>query len=199
MSTTQVFVELLITGFGGLIWIILFVCELCGFNISAVLFGDYPTILIFPISGIAYIIGILVDRIGYQIFIKHEKKHIPGVFQQDNEKVGYPMTEGEIYVELMIAYIMQNSEQLKAQIDYNRTRLRLCRSWILNFGLIFLSLVLPAVASGGVDQRLFVVFSILSLLLGVASFTIWKKLAKDYYVNIKTSYDVLKNQLLENK
>lgn len=199
MSTTQVFVELLIDGFGVLIWLTILICSACGISTEELMGYDYPAILIIPLSGIAYVLGILIDRVGYQIFDRYEKKNIPVVFTE-NEKYNenYPRNEkGEIHIKSIISYIEENSKNLRSQINYNRTRLRLCRSWILNFFCISASLTLAFVNGNPGKTYPTILFMALSAILCVLSFIVWKTLAKDYYKNIRSGYGVLTGKKLK--
>ncbi len=92
MTTTQLFVELLITGFGALVWIIIFICSICGINLEQILNYNYSTFFIVPATGFAYVLGILIDRLGYQLFIKYEKRNIPIVFKNSAD---YPKDKKE--------------------------------------------------------------------------------------------------------
>lgn len=194
MSTTQVFVELLITGFGGLIWMAMLVGVLCGLSPEDLLTRDYPAFLLFPVSGIAYIIGILIDRISYQAFIGLENRIGYRTFASHGKDGDKPGKNAEADVGPVIRLVMHHSGQLKDKIHYTRTRLRLCRSWIVNFSLICLSLALALFSGLDEHQNLLLALLFLSLLLSVACYFVWKRLAIDYYIDIKSSYDLLKGK-----
>ncbi|WP_158858296.1 hypothetical protein [Lunatibacter salilacus] len=190
MRTTQLFVEILITGFGGIAWILIFICSICGINLDHILNYNYSTFYIIPVTGFAYVLGILIDRLGYQLFVKYEKKNIPIVFKNCAD---YPKDKkGITYAKPIITYIMHKSKHLNDQMIYNRTRLRLTRSWTLNFFFIALSLLTYYLTQDNRNSEIFMVLSILTIVLCIYSFFIWKILAKDYYKNIKSSYDLLK-------
>ncbi|TYA97872.1 hypothetical protein [Seonamhaeicola marinus] len=184
MTTTQVFIELLITGFGTLAWIILIILGINGFDFSFLLQEEMPSILLLPITGLAYILGIIVDRIGFQIFKKKERKNIKKIFSEEDNNDS---------IKLKVVYIIQKSDHLKSAIDYNRSRLRLARSWIINFLMITVSLLLYCLVN--LDKRpiVFLSLSIFSLIFCFLSFYTWSKLSSDYYKNIKSSYESLKS------
>ncbi|TMU57632.1 hypothetical protein FGG15_08810 [Flagellimonas algicola] len=183
MSTTQIFIELLITGFGGLIWIVLIVLAAGGLEIDLILAGEHSSIILFPLAGIAYILGILIDRIGYQLFNKPEKKQMQKVFKNE-EKLGK--------VKHMAKFIMLKSERLSGEIDYNRSRLRLCRSWVINFFCISVALLLYIFLNSVTNSKFFIILSISCLILSIISAIVWRKLTRDYYINIASSYNHLK-------
>lgn len=192
MSTTQVFVELLITGFGGLIWMTIMVGVLCGLSLETIFTRTYPAFFILPISGIAYIVGILIDRIGYQVFMRLENRIGYRTFNAPENNEDKPKKEAEAYLRPAITLVMHHSGQLKEKINYTRTRLRLCRSWIVNFSCIGLALALALLAGRDEKQNIILALLFLSLFLSLASYFVWKRLALDYYIDIKTSYQMLK-------
>lgn len=180
MATTQLFAELLIIGIGVAIWL--------AFLVSAVLrvqwIGAVPEISVSHLSallGVAYVLGILVDRAAYSIFRNMERKHRESVFADcptpsvdDKER-----------------YILVNSSSLREQILYNRSRLRISRSWILNFALIGIfsgiwmvqqrAWVLAPIAAGAI---------VLSFLTAFTALT----LSRDHCNNIRYSYEFLVNE-----
>jgi hypothetical protein len=85
-------------------------------------------------------------------------------------------------------FILTNSEELNFQIKYNRSRLRICRSWVINF---FLIAVASAVWAYTWKPSALVLLPLLSLFLASISFLAWFKLSKDYYTNIQASYTYL--------
>ena len=73
MKTTHIFVELLITGFGVVIWLVMAIAALLGLNLNDIL-SKVDIVTFAPIAGLAYVFGIIVDRIGYELFsIKSDK------------------------------------------------------------------------------------------------------------------------------
>lgn len=62
MNITAIFVELLIIGFGVLCWLALFIAFILGIPISSSLASMNP-IFIAPLTAVAYILGIVSDRI----------------------------------------------------------------------------------------------------------------------------------------
>lgn len=136
---------------------------------------------------VAYVVGIVVDRLTWTAFRFVEDYHRNQVFGDDQEPS----------VEEREAYILVTSQPLHEQIVYNRSRLRICRSWVLNFALI-------AVFSGiwAIQQTAWSIAAIafsgltLSCLAAYVAYT----LARDYYTNIRQSYDFLmKHKNLESK
>lgn len=183
MTTTQVFIELLITGFGSLVWIILFFLGINGLEFEMFLEKEISNVFLLPITGFAYIIGIIIDRIGFQIFKNKERKNINKVFSENEDRSS---------IQLKVVFIIQKSDHLKSAIDYNRSRLRLSRSWIINFLMISISLILYLILNS--DENTSIIFSLLgiNIVFCILSFYTWSKLSKDYYKNIKSSFESLK-------
>src|SRR6185436_18338089 len=84
---------------------------------------DLTVTQMMALLGIAYVLGILVDRAAFALFHPLERRHRERVFGKD---VTPSVSERE-------KYVLVTSLPLREQILYNRSRLRICRSWILNF------------------------------------------------------------------
>ena len=172
---------------------ILIVFGIGGVELESVLEKEYSNLFLFPISGIAYIFGILIDRTGYQLLRKREGKNMAMVFENQNDK------HEQVTIQQMIIFIAHSSERLSSKIDYNRSRLRLCRSWILNFLLITISIIVYLICIKTKHSGTLVVVSVVSLILCISSYAIWSILSKDYYINIISSYNNLKAMEANNK
>jgi hypothetical protein len=198
LITTKVFVELLITGLGGLIWIGLLVFCFLDINISLeIIKNQNLSYLLLPTIGIAYIIGILIDRYSYRIFSKCERKQIKSVFYEKNIK--YPRDiNGELFLKPIISYINESSEDFKYQITFNKTRQNLCANWIINFLFISISLAINLITNG-VKFNYSILAALPFLILSLLSLIMWKKLTIDYLKNIKTSYIITLQNKWNNK
>ena len=185
MSTTQLFAELLVIGIGALIWIAILIA-----GVSQLSFQNISTnaniFTLAPIVGVAYVLGIIVDRISYGLFRKLEER--------TRNKIIEPNTSPS--ADDRERYILTNSEELSIQITYNRSRLRVCRSWIINFSLIAAASAIWGDAS---KLKTPILLPILSLSLAVITFLVWLKLSKDYYINIQASYEFLAESILGNE
>lgn len=179
MNTTALFVELLVIGLGVTIWLVLLIAAVFGYTFSN-LASNVSIFALAPIFGIAYLLGIVVDRIAYELFRGLEKRIrnriIPG-------SGASPTSDRE-------RFVLTNSEVLRDQIIYNRSRLRLCRSWIINFILIALS---SAIWGYAVEQYNSFVLTLLGVTFALLTFWTWRKLSEDYYTNVKESYEYLIN------
>ena len=92
-----------------------------------------------------------------------------------------------------VKYIVVNSEPLRSRLEYNRSRLRICRSWIINFSFIFIvSFVWMSVKLINlVIHKELIAITTISFLFGIATYFIWKGLVNDYWGEVRDSYDFL--------
>jgi hypothetical protein len=67
MTTTQIFAELLIIGIGVAIWLTFLVASIFKYHFDCSLLDMNATFLT-AIAGVAYVLGIIVDRISYGLF-----------------------------------------------------------------------------------------------------------------------------------
>ncbi|NOR05787.1 MAG: hypothetical protein GQ575_05725 [Deltaproteobacteria bacterium] len=141
MNITAIFVELLIIGLGVLCWLVLFVAYILGLNLDSSFFQINP-ILIAPLTAVTYILGIVADRLIRDPFVylveKPAQKKVHKEYAEKIDKIkklstaiNKPLAAMELE-----KYVRANSQDLGQKIDYNRNRLRICRSWILHFLLI---------------------------------------------------------------
>jgi len=126
MSTTSIFVEILIVGIEALIWIGLLLCtkwNLCrGLEILTE-YKEYSALITTFLLALAYVIGIFIDRVAdsfYRIFRYSYDKPLP-------ETVGK-----------MRLRIMHDSEGMAKFLDYQRSRLRIARATVFNLFLTIL-------------------------------------------------------------
>lgn len=180
MATTQLFVELLIIGFGGIIWLSLLIVGVFKGTINDFSFLSSP-IYVFPIGGFAYVLGIVTDRIAYGIFRPLEKRNEKGIFKNNNGLTA------EEHVYQLNTY----SEELKSKISYNRSRLRVVRSWTLNFVLIALALVFLRFRLPKFPFEIFYYLLTLLVILILVTYIVWNELSKDYFNCLKSSFKFL--------
>jgi hypothetical protein len=123
MQTTELFVELVVIGYGMIIWIFLLIMTLFGFS-----WIDFNKIIstqtILPSLVMAYVFGIITDRFADWIFRSWDRSIRN---KQFNKKLDYQRTR---------TIVFDRSESLKAWFYYGRSRLRICRGWAIN--LLFL-------------------------------------------------------------
>lgn len=179
MKTTHVFVELLITGFGVVIWLVMAIAGLLGLNLNDIL-SKVDIVTLAPIAGLAYVFGIIVDRIGYKLFSSKRDKIM-------KEYIGFT-TPYQI-----IKYIADRSEPLRSRLEYNRSRIRVCRSWIINFS--FISVVSFLWMSHSLFSSLMcwelLLIAIMSFLFAVLAYFTLMILLRDYYGEVRDAFEYL--------
>ena len=188
MNTTNIFVELVVIGFHTLIWIGVIVLSLIGYrNIDV---EKLLTInLALPILAMAYILGILVDRVSDFIFLSQDHKMRPADKQADSPSF---LT--------MRFYTLHKSSEIYAQLEYIRSRLRIARASVFNFALTtiaFLLLIWLQLKNFLSNQNLLIA-SLLALVIGliltIASYLSWKGLVKSYSISTFRAYTLLRDE-----
>ncbi len=130
-------------GIGTATWLALFVAGLFEYKFDANLFLENPA-LIGTLVAIVYVLGVIVDRVIRGIFMPtFEQKAERGIFSKAiiNHilKIAPYIREDNLSMELE-KFIRTKSDALASKIDYNRSRLRICRAWVVHFVLIAASL-----------------------------------------------------------
>ena len=178
MSTTQLFVELLVIGFGVVIWGALLIAGVLELPFDKATF-DIKLSLWPPLLGVAYVFGILLDRLMYSAFNRRKnefEKRILG----DSSGPKAPVIE---------RIVMEASEPLNYMIHYNRSRSRICRAWFLNFFLIGISFIIWHYRVN--QMSTLCLFLIVAALFSLSAVSYWVggQLEKDHYNNIRWSYN----------
>jgi len=124
MSTTSLFVEILIIGLQALIWLVLLVGV--GWDLDSSLnllkeLKEYAALVTILLIATAYVLGIFVDRAADSFYEKfrYSSKKSPVV----------PMGE-------MRLRIMKESEGMAKFLEYQRSRLRIARATVFNLFVI---------------------------------------------------------------
>ena len=174
MSTTNLFVELLVIGVGALIWIVLLILAVFGYHWIPDDLLKSPVMAV-PALAIVYVLGILSDRLADTCFEKIWNDDLRDEFFK-HKKDYYDARR----------LILTKSERLSELLEYGRSRLRICRGWVFNTVLIivcFNLFVWVRVSEPSILNLLFInVF--LVLFLSSAWFS-WKKLVLTEYRKIK--------------
>jgi hypothetical protein len=177
MATTQLFAELLIVGIGVAIWLAFLLAVVMRFPWGSPL-PQFNTAHLTILLGTSYVLGILVDRMAWTLFRPIEVRHRVKIFGSDPQPS----------IEDRERHILVNSSSLREQILYNRSRLRICRSWILNFVLIGIFSGIWALQQKALPM---VPFAVASIVLSALTAIITATLARDHNRNIRSSYDYL--------
>ena len=137
MKSTNLFVELLVIGFGAIGWILLIILSVFGYEwLLKINLKNISSISSFvPILAVTYVLGIIVDRVADQLALRstikinnknYDKKTRPIPFYEDRRLV------------------LSTDSPIAGLLQYGRSRARICRGWAFNsiIILIFLNVFL---------------------------------------------------------
>lgn len=122
MSTTSMYVEILVVGLQTLVWLLLLVSLCTKWNLgdgSEALqkYKEYSSLITVLLLASAYVLGILFDRLADTIY--SILSHSSGKSQ--------PVSFGEMRLQ-----VMHGSEGMAKFLDYQRSRLRIARATVFN-------------------------------------------------------------------
>ena len=193
MSVTSLFVELLIIGLGVICWLVLFMAYLLDIHIDSS-FLNIQASIFGPLVALTYILGIVADRLIREPFMwlveNQVRKKVIYSSRDKLEKIKHltiAIKENKNISMELEKFIRANSKELGDKIDYNRSRLRICRAWIFHFMLITISF---ALYSSRLDDLAFI-HKIWIISAGVSLFFL------TLYTSIKLAVDY-QNDLLES-
>jgi hypothetical protein len=186
VSTTQLFAELVVIGIGASLWLSLFSAAVFHHQFDQSL-PKLGSALLVAFVGVAYVLGIVIDRLAYSLLRPVEEADARRILAA----AGLPEAP------TVERYVQVRSTVLGKLIQYNRSRLRICRAWVLNAVLISLGLIAwnPRISRLAVGPYMFLLGLgiLVSLLL---AWTTWK-LSQDHYNNLRESYLFLQKEGVE--
>jgi len=197
MSTTSLFVELLIIGAGATVWVALFLFAVVGFPTEAsalqnlvkdsesLLFMAAPAFIAFT-----YLLGIIVDRWADTLFGNFARR-------QDTDG-GFFMFKTKEEAREARTFLYERSSALRDLFEYGRSRLRVCRGWGLNAALtgpaalLVIWIQLPPDA----PRILFTVVTVVGCgLLAMGCYRAWKNLLRGESARLFAQYNQLHAEL----
>jgi hypothetical protein len=189
MSTTLLFVELLIAGVQVVVWFSLLVFSVFGYewvsNIQSQALSDWEVLVSITVLAFVYVLGILFDRLADLIFSKWDRKIAIEMFPHA------PHTFAVIRFQ-----ISKGNDYLNHQFEYTRSRLRIARASALNFAITtVLAVIFIAVRLQGIPDHvtLLVFASVTGSLLTVLAVITWYKLVHSYFGLIRANYAAQSN------
>ena len=132
MSTTNLFVELVVIGVGAILWLILLTLALFGFQWLQIKV-EILLALVIPLLSLIYLLGIIVDRVADFIFERIWSKQI-------RKTVYGGSTQQNFYDDRRLVLSQQNP--ITERLLYAQSRTRICRGWSLNAVVITLTFVI---------------------------------------------------------
>ena len=182
MSTTNLFVELIVIGIGAFIWLVLLMLSIFGY--AWVPDRDWlGLVAAVPALAFVYVLGIISDRVADALFQR---------IWTDDLRGAYFANRAEYYDARRV--ILTRSERLSELLEYGRSRLRICRGWTLNAILIGISLNVFMWQQLG-DLPLFWTISIagsaLASVMALGSWFSWRELARNEYRKVREQAEFL--------
>jgi len=199
MGMTALIVELLVVGVGTMTWIYLLLAA--SFTISL----PSNPILAVPITAVIYVVGVISDRLYRKVsFVLMEKKYVNATWADNLSRTNHKRELTNLSADnamVIEKFIRFRSDQLGRKIDYNRSRLRVCRAWTINMPLIGISFIIWSYFEGLFEN--FLCSSVLSLVFTmICTLACWKTaitLSQDHINDLVESYEVVKNDELFNE
>ncbi len=182
MSTTSLFIEILIIGYMGLAWLVM---------IPAILFGipdmqsvldviDKAEILItITLTSFAYFLGILIDRIADSVLDKWDE-----IIRNKTRCSDEPS------ILSMQASLFVKAPESVNRFSYQQSRLRIVRAAVLNVGLFFItSLVFVFTRVSGGNDKVVALASLLFIAaIWAATFFAYNRITWSYWRRTRREY-----------
>lgn len=164
MSTTDLFVELIVVGLGAFSWLLLLLLAVLGVDLELLRAILAEPAAALPAMVLIYLLGIVTDRAADRLFNLWwvEKK----------QRLLYPGGQNQFHQDKTL--VLGQSERFAQMYEYSRSRQRICRGWALNgFLLLITGLILLFVRFSQLPNLSLVAFTLLLLLLGLV-YSCWQ-------------------------
>jgi hypothetical protein len=186
MTTTQIFAELLVIGFGAFAWLLVLGAALFGWELPEVTERLSSWELLLPVLSLVYVLGIVVDRLADKFFEKWDEQYREETF--DTKEAFFKARR------LMVYY----GKGLWEHLEYGRSRLRICRGSACNSVALLISLLVLWItrADAGPDhwfQKLSCIFVLVAMT--VLCIACWRNLALKEYKKTHRQSEWLEEQL----
>jgi len=184
MSTTNVFAELLIIGIETLAWIALLIFSFFGYAwIDFSIFNNF--VIAIPLAATAYVLGIMMDRVSDTLLNGADhaiRKNVLG------ERAAESFSH-------LRSFVLAKSPYLSTDLDYLRSRLRIMRSSIINFGLLAITgaMFIWSRVPASINTRYTAAATafLLALILSSLSYYAWRASSITYYLRLQTAFALL--------
>lgn len=185
MSTTNLFVELLVIGVGASLWIGLLVCGIVSVgDIPAPWLRSYPLLLVS--LAFLYVLGIITDRMADWTFDQLFSSRIRS--RCFDSKRAYQDAR---------RFVLNSSDRLADLHEYGRTRIRISRGWSLNSALAALVLSLQTLCqpAGSLWTSAAARWGIVGLAgLSLAAWWSWRLLVTFEYLKVREHAEFLRSE-----
>ena len=184
MSTTLLFVELLIAGIQVVIWFVLLILTIFGYEWVSTFptqaLSNWQVLITATILSFVYVLGILFDRLADLIFSKWDRS------------IAYKRFPNAPHAFAVIRFqLSKDNEFLNHQFEYTRSRLRIARASSLNFAITtILALIFVATRLRDIQDysRLLIFIALTGIFLTSLAVITWYYLVRSYFGLIKANY-----------
>jgi hypothetical protein len=184
MSTTLLFVELLIAGTQVVIWFVLLILTIFDYkwisSFSAQGISDWQILVTATVLAFVYVLGILFDRLADLIFSKWDRS------------IAYKRFPNAPHTFAVIRFqLSKDNEYLNHQFEYTRSRLRIARASSLNFAITtIVALIFVATRLQGAQDyaKLLIFIALTGICLTSLAILTWYYLVRSYFGLIKANY-----------
>ncbi|NND23337.1 MAG: hypothetical protein HKN86_01455 [Acidimicrobiia bacterium] len=181
MKTTNFFIELLVIGIGAVICLISIFYLIIGDQLLHLLQKLDSPLFILPMTAIVYVLGIVFDRL-FDTIISKKDKVLRSDYIEDDE---YNVVKSSYY---------DDSAAVRQVFDYTKSRIRITRSWMFYFFIIFILSIIYAISS---SIGYFYLVGVVLLLLSWLTYFSWKKLTISFNGLLKTMYTLMTSKKQE--
>jgi len=136
--------------------------------------------LILPLVAAAYAVGIVLDRLAWSLFSPLEHR----IEAEYVLRLGMPRWRLE-------RSVTNGSENLARDLYYTRSRLRICRAWVLNGVLITVLFLVWGQAKRQLNLTQTLAIGVAGAVFVGCSFWALRQFMIDYYRNLRCSYEFL--------
>ena len=131
MSTTNLYVELIVIGLGAFTWVALLVAAALGVPRPVIEGLSHEGALALPALAAVYLLGIVTDRLADQLFHGTLGTRLRNSYRRDPNARAAPPDGQDKYHEDR-ALVLSAGGKFAELYDYSRSRQRICRGWALN-------------------------------------------------------------------
>lgn len=170
MTTTALFIELLLGGMQTLAWMLVASTIFCGTGHLKIIFSDQSLQSGIILLLTAYSLGVVFDRIWDKLLKKFDIKIRRTIFHNDDR------------INKIRIKILSDGEIKTDFIDYIRSRMRIARSMVCNFFILFVVSLTAYIINVNQDPASWVLYVIaIELIIFTASFYAYITITQTYY------------------
>ncbi len=178
MNTTNFFVELIVIGLGGSLALLIILYPFVDqTNIQAILTTIRDSgngMLALAVIPLVYLFGILIDRIADH-FLKRWEVKIKFTYFDSTDAIRDART-----------LVFSKTDRLSNLLEYNRSRLRICRGWALNGLLLLIATNVAIFKAETLSWLPAVLYTIVLSLFTLLNFLIWRSLTNKEFEKLKS-------------